>query len=59
MRGPKPGFWRKYEAQQTFLVASCMPRTAVLSGDKPMAIKATLAVCPLLVPQVASPSGWN
>jgi hypothetical protein len=59
MRGPKPGFWRKYEAQQTFLVASCMPRTAVLSGDKPMAIKALLAVCPLPVPQIASPSGWN
>ena len=59
MRGPKPGFWRKYEAQQTFLVASCMPRTVVLSSDKPMAIKAPLAVCPLPARQLASPSGWN
>jgi hypothetical protein len=47
MRGPKPGFWRKYETQQTSLVASCMPRTAVPSGDKPMVIKAPLAVCTL------------
>ena len=59
MRGPKPGFWRKYEAQQTFLAASCMPRTVVLSSDKPMAIKAPLAVCPLPARQLASPSGWN
>ena len=59
MRGPKPGFWRKYEAQQTSLVASCMPRTAVLSGDKPMAIKAPLAVCALPGRLVATPSGWN
>jgi hypothetical protein len=59
MRGPKPCFWRKYETQQTSLVASCMPRTAVLSGDKPMAIKAPLAVCPLPARQLASPSGWN
>lgn len=57
MRGPKPGFWRNYEAQQTSLVASCMPRTAVLSGDKPMVIKAPLAVCGLPCRLVAS--GWN
>jgi hypothetical protein len=60
MRGPKPGFWRKYEAQQASHVASCMPRTAVMSGgDKPMAIKAPLAVCLLPGRLVATPSGWN
>ena len=57
MRGPKPGFWRKYEAQQTFLVASCMPRTAVLSGDKPMAIKALLCGLPSARP-TGSISVW-
>jgi hypothetical protein len=36
MRGPRPGFWLNYEKQQLSLVASCMPLTAVVSGDKPL-----------------------
>jgi hypothetical protein len=36
-----------------------MPRTAVLSGDKPIAIKAPLAACALPGRLVATPSGWN
>ena len=59
MRGSKPGFWKKYEAQQMSLVASCMPRTTVQSGDKPTAIKAPLAVCTLPGRLAATPSGWN
>jgi hypothetical protein len=59
MRGPKPGFWKKYETLQMSMVASCMPRTAVRSGDKPMAVKAPLAVCTLPGRLTATPVGWN
>jgi hypothetical protein len=59
MRGSKPGFWKKYEAQQMSLIASCMPQTAAQSDEKPMAVKAPLAVCPLPGRLLAAPSGWN
>jgi hypothetical protein len=57
-RGSTPTFWRKYEAQQISMIASCMPRAAVQSLDKPMVIKASLAVCPLPGKSVATPLGW-
>ena len=59
MRGTKLSFWRKYEAMQISMAASCMPRTAAQSGDKPMPIKAPLAVCPVPSQMVAIPTGWN
>jgi hypothetical protein len=59
MRGTKLSFWRKYEAMQMSMAASCMPRTAVQSGYKPMPIKAPLVVCPVTGRLVATPTGWN
>jgi hypothetical protein len=44
-KGTSPTFWKKYEAMQIAMAASCMPRTAISSATRPMQIQRPQAVC--------------
>jgi hypothetical protein len=43
-KGTSPTFWKKYEAMQVSMIASCMPTTAAAGGAKPLTIPARLEV---------------
>ena len=38
-RGSTAGFWKMYEATQLSMAASCMPKTALVSGVNPTVSK--------------------